>query len=233
MIRIGPSKDVAQLAHVSRVYPSGGRTVTALDDISLQVSQRETVVVMGPSGSGKTTLLNLIGGLDRATRGDVTTLGLRLNDLSERALTAFRAHGIGLVFQDPHLLPGLSALENVVAARIPWRARRELEREARGLLEAVGLRERMDFPPARLSGGERQRVGIARALLGKPRLLLADEPTGNLDAGTTVDVLELLAQLRADLGLTMIVATHDVTVASRADRVVSLAGGHVVEQNAY
>jgi putative ABC transport system ATP-binding protein len=202
--------------------------VTALDDISFRVSQRETVAVMGPSGSGKTTLLNLIGGLDRPTHGSVATLGLRLNDLSERELTAFRAHLIGLVFQDPHLLPGLSALENVVAARIPWQARRELERGARGLLNAVGLRERMDFPPARLSGGERQRVGIARSLLGKPRLLLADEPTGNLDAGTTLDVLDLLAQLHADLGLTMVVVTHDATVASRADRVVRLAGGHVV-----
>jgi putative ABC transport system ATP-binding protein len=202
--------------------------VTALDDISFRVSQRETVAVMGPSGSGKTTLLNLIGGLDHPTHGSVATLGLRLNDLSERELTAFRAHLIGLVFQDPHLLPGLSALENVVAARIPWQARRELERGARGLLNAVGLRERMDFPPARLSGGERQRVGIARSLLGKPRLLLADEPTGNLDAGTTLDVLDLLAQLHADLGLTMVVVTHDATVASRADRVVRLAGGHVV-----
>jgi ABC-type lipoprotein export system ATPase subunit len=205
--------------------------VQVLEGLDLEIAKGDFLALMGPSGSGKTTLLNLIGGLDRPTLGVVVTLGNRLNDLSERELTAFRANALGLVFQDPHLLPGLSALENVVAARIPWQARRVLEREARGLLEAVGLRERMDFPPARLSGGERQRVGIARSLLGKPPLLLADEPTGNLDAVTTVEVLDLLAQLRADLGLTMIVVTHDATVASRADRVVRLAGGQIMGQS--
>jgi putative ABC transport system ATP-binding protein len=142
-------------------------------------------------------------------------------------LTAFRAGSVGLVFQDPHLLPGLTALENVVVARLPWRPRRELAEEADTLLAAVALAERRDFPPARLSGGERQRVGIARALLGKPPLILADEPTGNLDAITTGDLVQLLRQLRARFELTLIVATHDPAVASAADRVIRLVDGSI------
>jgi ABC-type lipoprotein export system ATPase subunit len=183
--------------------------------------------VTGPSGSGKSTLLHLIAGLDRPTGGEVTVLGQVLSVLREHELTAFRARHIGFVFQDPHLLPGLTALENVVVARLPWRSRRELVREARELLEAVGLAERVDHPPARLSGGERQRVGIARALLGGPALLLADEPTGNLDAATTEALLELLDRLRAELLITLVIATHDPVVAAVANRVVRLVDGQL------
>jgi ABC-type lipoprotein export system ATPase subunit len=220
------------LTRVTRAFQSGGDEVVAVADVSLTVAVGETIAIAGPSGSGKTTLLNLIAGLDRPTSGTVTVLGQDLTSLKERDLTAFRARSLGLVFQDPHLLPGLTALENVIAAKLPWARRRALEPEARKLLKAVGLGSRMNHPPARLSGGERQRVGIARALLGQPRLLLADEPTGNLDAGSTEELLSLLDELRSDLGLTLVVVTHDPAVAAIAHRVVRLSGGRVVEDRA-
>jgi ABC-type lipoprotein export system ATPase subunit len=220
------------LTKVTRAFHSGGGEVVALADVSLTVAVGETIAIAGPSGSGKTTMLNLIAGLDRPTSGTVTVLGQDLTSLKERDLTAFRARSLGLVFQDPHLLPGLTALENVIAARLPWARRRVLEPEARKLLRAVGLGSRMNHPPARLSGGERQRVGIARALLGQPRLLLADEPSGNLDTGSTEELLNLLDELRTDLGLTLVVVTHDPAVAAIAHRVVRLSGGRVVEDRA-
>lgn len=230
MLELSAQADPAvELVKVTRAFASGGEEVVALADVSLWVVEGETVAITGPSGSGKTTLLNLIAGLDRPTFGTVRVLGQPLTSLNERDLTAFRARSLGLVFQDPHLLPGLTALENVIAARLPWARRRVLEPEARKLLKAVGLGSRMNHPPARLSGGERQRVGIARALLGQPRLLLADEPTGNLDAGSTEELLNLLDELRASLGLTLVVVTHDPAVAAIAHRIVSLSGGRVVE----
>jgi putative ABC transport system ATP-binding protein len=216
-----------RLVGVSRSYPSGADTVHAVHDVSLTIAGGEAVAITGPSGSGKTTLLNLVAGLDRPSAGEVWALGECLDRLDEARLTAFRANSLGLVFQDPHLLPGLTALENVVAARLPWARRKELEPRAAELLDAVGLAARMHFPPARLSGGERQRVGLARALLGRPTLLLADEPTGNLDAGTTEDLIALLERLRAELELTLIVATHDPAVAAMADRLVRLVDGQV------
>ena len=230
MLHLSTQADPAvALTRVARAFPSGGDKVIAIADVSLIVTVGETVAISGPSGSGKTTLLNLIAGLDRPTAGTISVLGQDLNSLKERDLTAFRARYLGLVFQDPHLLPGLTALENVIAAKLPWARRRVLEPQARKLLDAVGLGSRMNHPPARLSGGERQRVGIARALLGQPRLLLADEPTGNLDAGSTDELLGLLDELRSDLRLTLVVVTHDPAVAAIAHRVVRLSGGRVVE----
>lgn len=230
MIRLNARAEPAiTLLSVARAFQSGGALVVALDDVSLAIGVGETTAITGPSGSGKTTLLNVVAGLDRPTSGTVTVLGQDLTSLNERDLTAFRARSLGLVFQDPHLLPGLTALENVIAARLPWAKRRVLEPQARKLLNAVGLGSRINHPPARLSGGERQRVGIARALLGQPRLLLADEPTGNLDAGSTEELLGLFDDLRSDLGLTLIVATHDPAVAAIAQRVIRLTGGRVVE----
>jgi predicted ABC-type transport system involved in lysophospholipase L1 biosynthesis ATPase subunit len=219
-----------ELKEVSRIYSHGKGRVRALNAVSLCVKRGEMVALVGPSGSGKTTLLNLIAGLDRPTDGEVTTLGQRLNGLRESGLTTFRARSVGLVFQDPHLLPGLTALENVVVARLPWQSRRKLIPEAEQLLSAVGLAERLDFPPARMSGGERQRVGIARALLGHRSLLLGDEPTGNLDTGTTQELLALLEQLRLDFGLTLVIATHDSIVAGRAQRVVHLENGQILDE---
>ena len=225
-----PADQAVIVAAVTRSYQSGGEKLHALEDVSIAVALGQTVAITGPSGSGKTTLLNLIAGLDRPTSGTVTVLGQDLGPLKERDLTAFRARSLGIVFQDPHLLPGLTALENVIAARLPWARRRVLEPEARKLLTAVGLGPRMNHPPARLSGGERQRVGVARALLGQPRLLLADEPTGNLDAGSTEELIALLDELRTDLRLTLVIATHDPAVAAIADQVIRLRGGRVVEE---
>ncbi|MHB8589459.1 MAG: ABC transporter ATP-binding protein [Candidatus Dormibacteraceae bacterium] len=230
MLQLSARADPAiTLTRVARAFQSGGDEVVALADVSLTIAIGETTAITGPSGSGKTTLLNLVAGLDRPTSGTVIVLGQDLTSLKERELTAFRARSLGLVFQDPHLLPGLTALENVIAARLPWTKRRVLEPEARKLLKVVGLGSRMNHPPARLSGGERQRVGIARALLGQPRLLLADEPTGNLDIGSTEELLNLFEELRSDLGLTVVVATHDPAVAAIAHRVIRLSGGRIVE----
>ena len=225
-----PAEPAVMVSAVTRTFQSGGEEVRALEGVSLSVLPAETVAITGPSGSGKTTLLNLIAGLDRPTSGTVTVLGQDLSSLKERELTAFRARSLGIVFQDPHLLPGLTALENVIAARLPWERRRVLEPDARKLLVAVGLGSRMNHPPARLSGGERQRVGIARALLGQPRLLLADEPTGNLDIGSTEELIALLDELRNDLKLTLVISTHDPAVAAIAHRVIRLRGGRVVEE---
>ncbi|MDQ6884945.1 MAG: ABC transporter ATP-binding protein [Candidatus Dormibacteraeota bacterium] len=195
--------------------------------MSLLVQPAEVVAITGPSGSGKTTLLNIIAGLDRPTVGTVTVLGAQLSHLTEGQLTAFRGRALGLVFQDPQLLPGLTALENVVVARLPWTSRRVLEEEARALFAAIGLENRRDFPPGKLSGGERQRVGIARALIGRPQLLLADEPTGNLDMRSTEDLLLLLDRLYRELRFTLILATHDPAVAAVADRVLQVVGGRI------
>lgn len=214
-----------RLRNLSRIFNWAGGSVTALTNIDLDIQAGEAVALMGPSGSGKTTLLNLMGGLDRPTSGSITIVGNHLDEMSESQLTTFRARSVGIVFQDPHLLPGFTALDNVVLSRLPWRPIDGLRAEAQGLLEEVGLGDRLYHSPGRLSGGERQRVGIARALVGAPTLLLADEPTGNLDSSTAAAIVTLLKQLRRTHRLTILVATHDPEVASLADRTVRLSGG--------
>lgn len=154
-------------------------------------------------------------------------LGTNIVDSSERELADFRARHIGLVFQDPHLLSGLTALENLVAARLPWGHWADLQVQARELLAELGLANRLDASPSQLSGGERQRVGLARALMGSPELLLADEPTGNLDAATTEELVALLERVRCERGLTIVLCTHDPAVAALADRIVRLVGGRI------
>jgi ABC-type lipoprotein export system ATPase subunit len=216
---------VVDVRAASRVYRSSSGCVTAVDGVTLRVNAGDAVAVVGSSGAGKTTLLNMIGGLDRATSGLVAVLGQDLGTLSERSLTRFRASHVGLVFQDPSLLPGLTALENVAAAGLRWRNRRVVVAEAAALLDAVGLEDRKDFPPQRLSGGERQRVGIARALLGHRPLLVADEPTGNLDEQSTRSLLNLFDALRLTHGVTLVVATHDPVVAARLPHRLTLGHG--------
>jgi putative ABC transport system ATP-binding protein len=225
-----PSSDspVISLRAVGRVFPSGEATIAALNNVSIDVPHGDWLAIMGPSGSGKTTLLNLISGLDKPTSGTVTVFDQPLQLLKESELTTFRARHLGLVFQDHYLLPGLSALDNVILARLPWSNYRQLEPRARTLLSEVGLQARVNFPPARLSSGECQRVSIARALIGDPKLLLTDEPTGRLDARTTTDVLGLLEELRVAKSLTIVTVTHDPNVAARASRVLNLKGGEVV-----
>jgi ABC-type lipoprotein export system ATPase subunit len=226
-----PISPLIRVIDVTRTFQSGNTDIVALSDITVSVMPGEAVALMGPSGSGKTTLLNLIAGLDRPTSGQVRVGATQLDSLGESALTAFRAKTLGLVFQEPYLLPGLTALENVALARLPWEPRRELERRAIELLTSVGLKDRMHHPPGRLSSGERQRVGLARALIGNPPLLLADEPTGNLDASTTSGLLDLLQRLRQATGITLIIATHDSVVADLADRIINLVGGRLASSD--
>ncbi len=221
------SNPAIELRGVGRVFPSGAEQVAAIHDVDLIIYPGETIAITGISGSGKTTLLNLIAGLDHPTSGEIRVLGQNLGEMSESKLTSFRAKSIGLVFQDPHLLPGLSALENVAIARLPWGRRGELMNEARKLLEALGVGHRLHHPPSRLSSGERQRVGLARALLGQPAILFADEPTGNLDSKSTEGLIALLTDLREEMGITFVIATHDPAVAAMAQRVVRLAGGTI------
>jgi putative ABC transport system ATP-binding protein len=210
----------------------GGPPLTVLEAVDLDVADGEVVAVLGPSGSGKTTLLGLLAGLDRASEGSVTLDGVALDGLDEDARAALRAERIGFVFQGFQLLPTLTALENVLVplellpdGRAPAPA--AAEDRARDLLARVGLGARLDHYPAQLSGGEQQRVGIARAFAAGPRLLFADEPTGNLDRETGRAVADLLFALNREAGTTLVIVTHDLELASRAARIVRLDAGRV------
>jgi ABC-type lipoprotein export system ATPase subunit len=216
------SGPIIRVESLGRAYRTGVETIVAIHDVSFTVARGEAVAITGPSGSGKTTLLNLIAALDRPTSGRVVVAENDLSRMNDTELTRFRATVMGIVFQDPHLLPGLTTLENVVVGRLPWASWSKLRPTAERLLERVGLGQRLNHPPAKLSGGERQRVAIARALLGRPQVLVADEPTGNLDARTTEQLLELIRDLRDELNLTVVVATHDPFVSASTDRVINL-----------
>ena len=219
------------LIHASKLtrrYSVGKTVVAALSDVELTVSPGEFTALVGPSGSGKSTLLNLIGGLDHPSSGEIRVNGLSLGAATEQELVRYRRGRVGFIFQSFNLLPTFTALENVEAplmlAEIPPRARRE---RATALLESVGLAQRMLHKPNELSGGEKQRVAIARALANRPLLLLADEPTGNLDSKTGGAVLDLLCGLVKAQGLTMIMVTHDPEVAARANRIIHLRDGSI------
>ncbi|MGO8764068.1 MAG: ABC transporter ATP-binding protein [Limisphaerales bacterium] len=213
---------------LTRRYHVGKTVVAALSDVELTVPPGEFTALVGPSGSGKSTLLNLIGGLDRPSGGEIRVGGLSLETASELELVRHRRERVGFIFQSFNLLPTLNALENVEAplmlAEVPRRARRE---RAAALLESVGLAPRTLHRPNELSGGEKQRVAIARALANHPSLLLADEPTGNLDSIAGGAVLDLLCGLVKARGLTMVMVTHDPEVAARANRIIHLRDGTV------
>jgi putative ABC transport system ATP-binding protein len=213
---------------VSRRF-EGKRRVTALDEVTLAIPRGELVSIIGPSGSGKSTLLNLIGGLDRPTAGQVRIDGATLADLSDDALTRVRRDKIGFIFQFFNLLPTLSSLENVgLPLHLRGWARRKVDARARELLALVKLDQRAEHRPEELSGGERQRVAIARALSIYPPILLADEPTGNLDTRTGEDILVLIRDIHARLGSTVVIVTHDMTVAESCRRTIALRDGRVV-----
>ncbi len=205
----------------------GGVPVTVLRDLSLQVAAGETLAVTGPSGSGKTTLLQVIGALDRPDSGEVRVNGRELGALDDRGRAAFRNREVGFVFQAHHLLPQLTAFENVLVPAWAGRVTPELEVRARELLGRVGLSDRLGHFPGQLSGGERQRVALARALLLSPGLLLADEPTGALDHANARALVELLLELNRESGTTLIVVTHAEACAARMARRVALADGRV------
>jgi putative ABC transport system ATP-binding protein len=219
-----------QVRDATRVFRKGQLTVRALDAVTLTIETAELVALEGPSGSGKTTLLQLLGALDRPTDGRVLFEGRDLGALPDRELSKLRLDAFGFVFQHFNLIPTLTALENVEAGLAPTGLpRSELRRRSEALLDEVGLSDRATHLPAQLSGGEQQRVAIARALVVEPRVILADEPTGNLDSKTGADVIELLAGLAAGRGTTVVVATHDASLAARAPRRVAMRDGRLAE----
>jgi len=223
---------VIELAKVSKVF-SGKRKVVALEDVDLAIGRGEMVSIVGPSGSGKSTLLNLIGGLDTPTSGQIQIDGSRLSGLPDDDLTRMRRDKIGFIFQFFNLLPTLSCLENVsIPLHLRGWAKKKIDERARELLNLVGLGARLDHLPDELSGGERQRCAIARALSVYPPVLLADEPTGNLDTHTGADILALIRDLHERLGSTVLIVTHDMHVAESCARMIALCDGHVVEDRA-
>ena len=207
---------------------SDAGAVDILRDITLSLPAGKTVSITGPSGSGKTSLLMLLGGLERPTRGEVAIGGTRIDAMDEDTLAAFRRDNIGIVFQNFHLIPTMTALENV-AVPLEFAGDRDAFSHARAALEAVGLAHRLDHYPGQLSGGEQQRVAVARAFVARPRLILADEPTGNLDADTGEKVMAALFDLTRTQGTTLVLVTHDAALAARCDVAVHIRDGQISE----
>jgi putative ABC transport system ATP-binding protein len=214
------------IAHLTMLLAGGGRTVTILDNISLEIPDKQRVAIVGPSGSGKSTLLGLMAGLDRPTSGSVILDGIDVTAMPESALARYRREKIGYIFQSFHLIPTLTALENV-AVPLELGGDPEASRRALELLEAVGLQTRLRHYPVQLSGGEQQRVAVARAFACRPPILLADEPTGNLDSATGRQVIDLILDLHRDYGTTLVLVTHDPALATRMERVIALRDGRI------
>lgn len=214
------------VSHLTMRLAGGGHQVTILDDVSLEIPDKQRVAIVGPSGSGKSTLLGLIAGLDRPTSGSITLNDVEISTMRESALARFRLATIGYIFQSFHLIPTLTALENVLVplelTGIP-----DANDRAAHLLRTVGLEERLHHYPVQLSGGEQQRVAVARAFACHPPILLADEPTGNLDSSTGQHVMDLLRALHSDYGTTLVLVTHDHTLASTMERVIALRDGRI------
>jgi putative ABC transport system ATP-binding protein len=205
-----------------------GSEIRALDGVSISVLPGALLAISGPSGSGKSTFLHIVGAMDRPDSGTVVVNGVQVSSLSRAAQPRYR-RTIGFVFQRFHLLPALSALDNVAAPLLPYRTDFDKHERALELLSTVGLADRAKALPSELSGGQQQRVAIARALVNRPSLLLADEPTGNLDSKTGADLVELLRELRSEQGLTVLLATHNPLVASRCDRIIRLVDGQITD----
>jgi ABC-type lipoprotein export system ATPase subunit len=221
---------VLRVRGLHKHYGSGSGLMRAVDGLDLDVGAGETVAVMGPSGCGKSTLLHLLGGLDRPSAGEVWLNGRRIDHCSEKALARIRRGEVGFVFQAFHLMEELTAVENVeLPALLAGRSPRTARRRAEELLEQVGLAGRARFLPSALSGGQRQRVAIARALSNEPAVVLADEPTGNLDTAATLDVLQLFERLH-QAGQTLVIVTHDARIAATADRMISMRDGAFVDE---
>ena len=217
-----------ELRGVTKRYEAGTRTISALEHVSFTLEPGTVLGVTGPSGSGKSTLLHVIGAMDEADAGSISVGEFAVSELDRRSQVGYRRR-IGFVFQHFHLLPALTALDNVAAPLLPYRVEFDKHERAAELLAAVGLDGRGDDLPSRLSGGEQQRVAIARALVNDPGLLLADEPTGNLDSETGIEIVQLLLDLRAERGMTVIIVTHNPLVAARCDRVARLHDGRLLD----
>jgi putative ABC transport system ATP-binding protein len=221
---------ILDISGLGKTYQSAGKTLTVLDNINFSVEAGSTNAIVGPSGSGKTTLLGLCAGLDRSTTGTVTLSGISLGDLSEDKRAQVRNQYVGFIFQNFQLLPTLTALENVM---VPLELRGEKNIRARSLdlLDKVGLADRGHHYPAQLSGGEQQRVSLARAFSNQPKILFADEPTGNLDAETSEKVVKLIFDLNREAGTTLVLVTHDLELASKTQRILRIKGGKLVSDD--
>ena len=217
---------------LAKTYLSGGRPLQVLTSIDLEIEPGSFLAVVGPSGSGKTTLLGLLAGLDEPTGGRVYLDGEDIFALTEDGRAEFRVQRVGFVFQTLYLFPTLTALENVLVPLELRGTAKGLRNEATALLDRVGLGDRLDHFPAQLSGGEQQRVALARAFANRPKILFADEPTGNLDQQTGEGIVEMLEELNREARTTLVMVTHDLSLAARAHRIVSLAGGRIVSDRA-
>lgn len=212
---------------LTQTYSNNNHSLTVLKDVSFAVGEGETCAIVGPSGSGKTTLLGLCAGLDRPTSGSVVLDGVHLNQLDENELARFRNRKVGFVFQTFQLIPTLSAIENVMVP-IELRGDSGVQERATKLLQQVGLKDRLHHYPIQLSGGEQQRVALARAFVNSPRVLFADEPTGNLDGDTSRTIVDLMFGLNRDMDTTLLLVTHDLELAERTERVIKLRAGQVI-----
>jgi putative ABC transport system ATP-binding protein len=219
--------NILHLENLSKTYKNGSKTLTILHDINFSVEAGSTVAIVGPSGSGKTTLLGLCAGLDYVSTGTVELNNVRLDTLNEDARAQVRNRYVGFIFQNFQLLPTLTALENVMVP-LELRGEKNVRGRSRDLLDKVGLSDRLHHYPAQLSGGEQQRVSIARAFVNKPRILFADEPTGNLDTETSEKVIQLLFDLNHEAGTTLVIVTHNLDLAADTKRIIKLRGGGIV-----
>ena len=218
---------ILEVSALSKTFKSGSREIKVLDEINFQLEEGKTMSIVGPSGSGKTTLLGLCAGLDRATNGSVSLDNIVLNKLSEDELAQLRNQEVGFIFQNFQLIPTLTALENVMVP-LELRGEKNITAFAKELLSRVGLGDRYEHYPSQLSGGEQQRVAIARAFANRPKILFADEPTGNLDEETSHSIESLLFEINKEQGTTLVIVTHDDALAHKTDRILKLKGGKIV-----
>lgn len=222
---------IIKVEHLRKVYRIGTESVVALDDVNLAIFPGEICCIVGTSGSGKSTLLNQLAGLEKPTKGQVLVAGKNISRFSENSLARFRQKNIGFIFQSYNLLPSLTALENVCLPLVfRGSPRYGRERSARAMLEAVGLKSRMRHRPSQMSGGQQQRVGIARAFVARPKIVYADEPTGNLDSHTTIEVMELMVEMCRRHNQTLVIVTHDTELSQYADKIITLMDGRIVEE---
>lgn len=222
------TETIIELSHVKKEYHMGNETINAVDDVSFTINKGEFCCLLGTSGSGKSTLLNLMAGIETVTSGKILVKGKNIPDMSENGLAKFRQRFLGFVFQAYNLISTMTALENVefplVFKRVPPRKRRRMARE---MLKKVGLGNRLGHKPTEMSGGQQQRVGIARAFVGKPEIVFADEPTGNLDTKTTKEVMDLIKQMAKENKQTIIMVTHDRSLAAYADKIIHISDGQI------
>ena len=216
-----------EVQSLTKTYNSGSRPLTVLDSVSFKIEPGETFAIVGPSGSGKTTLLGLCAGLDRASSGSVILNGIKLDDLNEDDRASVRNEHVGFIFQNFQLIPTLTALENVMVP-LELRGEKDAAKTATDLLERVGLADRKNHYPSQLSGGEQQRISLARAFSNRPKILFADEPTGNLDDETSQKVVDLIFDLNKAAGTTLVLVTHDLELANKTQKIILLKGGKVV-----